>query len=33
MNDKKGNLHELVSDVLAEEAKKLMKSSHVIYKD
>ena len=33
MNDKRGNLHELVSDVLAEEAKKLMKSSHVIYKD
>lgn len=24
MNDKRGNLHELVSDVLAEEAKKLM---------
>lgn len=33
MNDKRGNLHELVSDVLAEEAKKLMNSSHVIYKD
>jgi hypothetical protein len=33
MNDKRGNLNELVSDVLAEEAKKLMKSSHVIYKD
>lgn len=34
MNDKRGNLHELVSDVLAEEAKKLMKtSSAVLYQD
>jgi hypothetical protein len=33
MNDKKGNLHELVSDVLAEEAKKVMALSHYVYKD
>ncbi|MFY7963750.1 MAG: hypothetical protein ACOVO1_02530 [Chitinophagaceae bacterium] len=32
-DDKRGNLHELVSNVLAEEAKKLLNSSHVIYKD
>ncbi len=33
MNDKRGNLHELVGDVLAEEAKKVIAISHVIYKD
>lgn len=34
MNDKRGNLHELVSEVLATEAKKLMNtSSQAIYKD
>ena len=34
MNDKRGNLHELVSEVLAAEAKKLMKSSsQAIYQD
>lgn len=33
MNDKRGNLHELVSNVLAEEAKKLMSSTHFVYKD
>jgi hypothetical protein len=33
MNDKRGNLHELVGTVLADEAKKLLNSSHVIYKD
>ena len=34
MNDKRGNLHELVSEVLATEAKKLMNtSSQTIYQD
>ena len=34
MNDRRGNLHELVSDVLAVEAKKIMNtSSEKIYKD
>ena len=33
MNDKRGSLHELVGNVLADEAKKLLNSSHVIYKD
>jgi hypothetical protein len=33
MNDQRGNLHELVSDVLAEEAKKIMSSTHFVYKD
>jgi hypothetical protein len=28
MNDKRGNLHELVSEVLANEAKKIMSSSN-----
>lgn len=33
MNDKRGNLHELVSNVLAEEAKKIINSTHYVYKD